>query len=337
MADTVLVTGASGFIATHCILALLEKGYSVRGTVRDLARAPALKTLLAKHDARAAGVSLLRADLTSDDGWAQALEGCRYVLHVASPNPLLEPKDKNALVAPAREGALRVLRAAKAAGVQRVVLTSSIVAITGIRHAGAHTYTEADWTDADAAEATAYTRSKTLAERAAWDYVNGEGRGLELASVNPALVLGPVLEKDFGTSAELVHQILARKVPGFPRLGFSIVDVRDVASLHLLAMTSPAANAERFIATQSFLWMEEVGAILREAFPDRRIPKANVPDFAVRLMSIVNPPVKRVLPELGRRRDLSWEKAERLLGWKPRSAKDAILATAKSMIELGIV
>lgn len=337
MADTVLVTGASGFIATHCILALLEKGYSVRGTVRDSARAPALNALLAKHDARAAGISLLRADLTSDDGWAKALEGCRYVLHVASPNPLLEPKDRDALVAPAREGALRVLRAAKAAGVQRVVLTSSIVAITGIRHAGEHTYTEADWTNADAPEATAYTRSKTLAERAAWDYANSEGRGLELATVNPVLVLGPVLEKDFGTSAELIHQILGRKVPGFPRLGFSIVDVRDVAALHLLAMTSPAAKGERFIATESFLWMEEVGAILRAAFPDRRIPKANVPDFAVRLMSMVNPPVKRVLPELGRRRDLSWEKAKSLLGWKPRSAKDAILATAKSMIELGIV
>ncbi|MFO1187579.1 MAG: hypothetical protein U1E87_09120 [Alphaproteobacteria bacterium] len=167
--------------------------------------------------------------------------------------------------------------------------------------------------------------------------MNGDGRGLELATVNPALVLGPVLEKDFGTSAELVHQILARKVPGYPRLGLSIVDVRDVASLHLLAMTSPAAKGERFIATERFLWMDEVGAILREAFPNRRIPSARVPDFAVRAMSLVNPPVKRVLPELGRRRDLSWEKAQRLLGWRPRPAKEAILATAKSMIELGIV
>lgn len=337
MADTVLVTGASGFIATHCILALLDKGYSVRGTIRDAARGGALKSLLTKHDQRAAGVSLMRADLNSDEGWAEALAGCRFVLHIASPNPLLEPRDRDALVAPAREGALRVLRAAKEAGVSRVVLTSSIVAITGVRHAGAHTYTEADWTNPDAPEATAYTRSKTLAERAAWDYVNGEGRGLELATVNPALVLGPVLENDFGTSAELVHQILARKVPGYPRLGFSIVDARDVASLHLLAMTSPAAKGERFIATERFLWMDEVGAILREAFPSRRIPKARVPDFAVRLMSLVNPPVRRVIPELGRRRDLSWEKAQRLLGWQPRSAKEAILATAKSMIELGIV
>jgi dihydroflavonol-4-reductase len=339
MADTVLVTGASGFIATHCILALLDKGYAVRGTVRDLTRAAALKASLAKHNPKAAGISLVRAELTSDEGWADAARGCAYVLHVASPNPLKYPRDKNAFVAPAREGALRVLRAAKAAGVARIVLTSSIVAIAyGRNRPQDRVLTEADWTDPDGADNTAYTRSKTLAERAAWDFVNGpEGKGLELATINPALVLGPVLEQDYGTSAELVYQLLKGKVPGYPRLGFVIVDARDVAALHLAAMTAPAAKGERFIAATEFLWMEEIGKILREAYPERRLPTSRVPDFVVRLMALVNPPVRLILPELGRKRELSHDKATRLLGWQPRPARESILATAQSMIALGII
>jgi len=338
MAETVLVTGASGFIATHCILALLEKGYAVRGTVRDPARGGALKAALAKANPAAANLALVAADLNSDAGWAEAVAGCRYVLHIASPNPLTQPRDKDAFVAAARGGALRVLKAAKAAGVARVVLTSSIAAVGyGRSRPQGRALTELDWTDPDAGDVTAYPRSKTLAERAAWDYVDGEGKGLELSVVNPALVLGPALETDYGSSAELVYQILAKKIPGYPRVGFTIVDVRDVAALHLSCMTDPAAAGQRFIAAKEFMWIEDVGKILREAYPKRALPKMRVPNWAVYAMALVNPPAKLVIPELGRRRDLSHDKAMKLLGWKPRTAKESILATAESMIALGIV
>lgn len=337
MAERVLVTGASGFIASHCILALLAQGYAVRGTLRDPARADALRGALAHVNPAAGEIELVRADLSADEGWPEAVRGCSHLLHVASPNPLFQPKDKDAFLAAARGGTLRMLREAKAAGIERVVLTSSTTAVGYGRGRPQRPLTEMDWTDPDGRDVTPYARSKTLAERAAWDFVNGEGEGLELAVVNPALVLGPVLEKDYGSSNELIYQILANKVPGYPRLGFSLVDVRDVASLHIAAMLRPEAAGQRFIAAGEFMWIEDVGRILREAYPQRRLPKLRVPDVAVHVMARFNPPVKLAIPELGKRRDFSAAKAIKLLGWQPRRAKESILAAAESMIAHGIV
>ena len=339
MAERVLVTGASGFIATHCILALLNAGYGVRGTVRDLNRAAALKAMLAKHNPAATDMEFVAAELTADAGWAQAAQGCSYVLHVASPVAINSPRDPDAFVAAARDGTLRVLRAAKAAGVKRVVVTSSIAAVgSGKLQPRDRPLTEDDWTNPDGAGVEAYARSKTLAERAVWEFAKSpEGQGLEIAAVNPGLVLGPALEADYGSSNELVYQIMKNKIPGYPRTGFSLVDVRDVAGLQLLAMTKPAAAGERFICVSEFLWMNEVGAALLAAYPKRKLPKAVLPNWVVYIVAIFNPAARSILDSLGQRRDLSNAKAVSKLGWQPRGARESAVDAAKSLVDLGIV
>jgi dihydroflavonol-4-reductase len=335
---TVLVTGASGFVASHCILQLLEQGYPVRGTLRDEGRAGEVVELLSKHFGRPVRMDFVRADLTSDAGWGEAVAGCAHVLHVASPIPLVLPKDPNALVVPARDGALRVLRAAKAAGIRRVVFTSSLAAIA-YGHEGPQgaPYTEKDWTNLEGRDISAYVRSKAIAERAAWDYVGGEGRGLELVAINPGFVLGPVLGNDFGASPELIRQIMKRLLPAYPNIGFPIVDVRDVASAHLLAMTTPEAAGQRFVTAVDWSWMIEVGEVLRRAYPERRLPRGRLPDWLIKALSIFNAPLRQIVPELGRTRYVSNEKIRRVLGWRPRSNEEAILATAQTLIERSIV
>lgn len=337
----VLVTGATGFIASHCVLALIDHGHTVRGTARSAERAGHLSRTLSAYSGRPIEVPIAVADLEHDDGWAEAVAGMDYVLHVASPLPANLPKDPDELIVPAREGALRVLKASKAAGVKRVVLTSSVAAISyGWGHDRPELLTEAHWSDPDnLADNTAYTRSKTIAERAAWDFMADEGAGMEMTAVNPAAVLGPVMSGDFSASLELVTQLLGGRLPALPKMGFQIVDVRDVAQAHLLAMEHPDAAGERFILADDFMWFSELADLLRENFPEyaRKIPRGSLPSWLVRLMAPFNPPVKQILPELGKRRLASSRKAREMLGWSPRSAKQAAIAGANSLVAQGVV
>lgn len=337
---TVLVTGASGYIAQQVILALLAKGYKVRGTVRSLDKGPALKELLARENPAATEIELFAADLTSDDGWDDATSGCTYVHHVASPIPAQLPKDPNDLIGPARDGALRALRAAKKAGVKRVVMTSSVAAIAYGYKKLPELLTEEDWSNPDyLKDNTAYTRSKVIAEKAAWDYVKGEGTGLELTTVNPSAVLGPVLSGDFSASLELLTQLLSGSLPATPNLGFQIVDVRDVAATHVAAMETPEAAGERFIAAGEYQWFREIAKTLRDHYPayNKKLPTRSLPSFLVSVLAFFNPVLKQVLPELDKQRIASNEKAERLLGVTFRPAVESIKAGADSLIAHKVV
>ncbi|MGV3709366.1 MAG: SDR family oxidoreductase [Gemmatimonas sp.] len=333
-----LVTGGSGFVASYCIAALLCEGYRVRTTVRSLSREPLVREMLAQAGLPSSdGLSFATADLLSDAGWDQAVNGCDYVLHVASPFPAGVPKHENDLIIPARDGALRVLRAAREAGVRRVVLTSSFAAI-GYGHAANRQtpFTEADWTD-PAAHISAYTKSKTLSERAAWDFIRNEGGVLELAVINPVGVFGPVLGPDYSSSIGLLKRMLDGGVPGCPNLWFGSVDVRDVADLHVRAMISPAANGERFLAVAGdFLSVYDIAQILRRRLGDAaaKVPSRRIPDVLVRIASLFDTAVRDTLPELGKKKNATSAKAIQRLGWQPRSSEEAIIATAESLLTL---
>lgn len=339
--STVLVTGGSGFIGSQCILQLLAAGHEVRTTVRSLKREGDVRAMLKEGGAEPGGrVSFFAADLENDAGWQEAIAGCDYVLHVASPLPPSLPKHEDDLIIPAREGTLRVLRAARDAGVKRVVMTSSFAAIGYGHKQRATPFTEADWSNLDGEDMTAYPKSKTLAERAAWDFMAREGKDLELSVVNPVGVFGPVLGPDYSTSILLVQRLMVGAVPGTPRLYFGVVDVRDVAALHLLAMTHPAAKGERFLAVSGdFLTMLEIARVLKRRLGEaaRRVPTRQLPDWLVRLAALRDPAVKLILPELGKVKNASSEKACRLLGWSPRSNEEAIVATAESLVRLGLL
>ncbi len=339
--STVLVTGGSGFIGSHAILQLLGAGHQVRTTVRDLKREPEVRAMLKAGGAEADGrLSFFPADLREDRGWREAVTGCDYVLHVASPFPPGVPRNEDELIVPAREGALRLLRAARDAGVRRVVLTSSFAAV-GYGHAPRATpFTEADWTNPGGADVGPYPKSKTLAERAAWDFVSSPGGSLELSVVNPVGVLGPVLGPDFSTSILLIKRFMDGAVPGCPRLSFGLVDVRDVADLHIRAMVNPAAKGERFIAAaHDDVPMVEVARVLKEraGAAARRVPTRQIPNWLVRIAALRDPAVRQILPELGRTKRISTDKARRLLGWSPRSYEESIVDTAQSLVRLGLL
>ena len=339
--DFVLVTGGSGFLGSHCILKLLEAGYRVRTTVRSLQRKADVREMLkvggaGPHDQ----LEFVEADLNDDKGWPEAVAGCAYVLHVASPLTIEQPKDPNMLIRPAVDGALRVLRAAREAGVKRVVLTSSFAAIGYGHPPRATPFTEADWTDIKKV-AGAYIHSKTLAERAAWDYVAGEGQGLELATVNPVVVLGPVLGRDSSPSIELVKGMLDGRFKGLPRLMIGVVDVRDVADLHVRAMTNPAANGERFLSiADDCVTMREIAQTLKDNMGDAaaRVSTLLLPNWLVRVAALFSAMARQASSgNLGKKRSISSEKARRVLGWQPRPAREAILATAESLVRHGLV
>jgi len=337
---TVLVTGASGFIGLHCVRHLLEEGYRVRGTLRTPSREARLRDALVKRVDPEDRLEFVPADLTRDEGWEKAVRGCTYVLHVASPFPAALPKHEDELILPARDGTLRVLRACADAGVERVVLTSSLAAVmAGRGRDGPHTFDESDWANVE--ESPPYEKSKAIAERAAWDFVDGlkGDPKLELAVIHPGAVLGPILEDDTGTSAELVRKLMRREFPGCPRIGFPMVDVRDVASAHVAAMTTPEAAGQRFCCCVEFAWMSEVAVILREHFADRgyRIPTRTLPNFAVRFFSLFDKTTRAVVGGLGVRWDVSNERIKRVLGWKPRSVEEMVVAMGESLIEHGVV
>jgi nucleoside-diphosphate-sugar epimerase len=339
--ELVLVTGGSGFIGAHCILQLLNAGYRVRTTVRSLDREAGVRAML-KTGGAAGGDSLsfAAADLMSDAGWPQAAAGCAFVLHVASPLPFGVPKHEDELIIPARDGALRLLRAARDAGVRRVVLTSSFAAIGYGQKPTDRLFTEENWTDPNSGGVAAYAKSKTLAERAAWDFVAREGGALELVVVNPVGVFGPVLGPDYSASIQLVQRMMDGAIPGIPRLWFGVVDVRDVADLHLRAMTNPAARGERFIATAGdFMTIQEIAKLLRARMgaAAARVPTRVLPDWLLRLVALVEPSVRQIVPELGIVKNATSAKAGRVLGWRPRSSQDAIIATAESLTRLGLL
>ena len=339
--ELVLVTGGSGFIAMHCTLKLLAAGYRVRNTVRSLAREAEVRATLKAAGADAGDrLAFFGADLTADAGWAEAAAGCDCVLHVASPFPVNVPKHEDELIVPAREGALRVLRAARGAGVKRVVLTSSFAAI-GYGHAQVdRAFTEHDWTSPDGDGVTAYAKSKTLAERAAWDFMAREGGDMELAVVNPVGVFGPALGADFSTSIEIIKRMMDGALPALPRVTFGVVDVRDVADLHLKAMTDPEAAGERFLAVAGeFVSMRDIGLMLKRRMGPaaRRVPTRELPDWLLRVVALVDKSVGQIVPELGKRKNASADKARRTLGWSPRSAEDAVVATAESLVSLGLL
>lgn len=331
--ERVLVTGGSGFLGGWCIASLLGSGYSVRTTLRDLSREGEVRDAVAAAGAEAGGLDIVRADLLKDDGWADAVDGCDYVLHIASPLPAKQPKDANEVIVPARDGTLRVLRASLDAGVKRVVMTSSVAAVRGSADHGDRTLTEEDWSDPEDTNMTPYSRSKTTAERAAWAFVRERGAEDRLAAVNPGAIIGPLLSDDPSYSLQAIERMLGG-VPGFPKLGFSFVDVRDVADLHRLAMTAPEAGGERFLAVQTFLWMAEVGALLRERLGERarKVPTRNVPNIAVRAMALFDPGIRSVVSDLGKRVNYSAEKARTRLGWSPRPVEDSIVDTAESFL-----
>ena len=335
---TVLVTGGSGYLGGWCLVELLRRGYRVRTTVRDASREAEVRTGIETEVDAGDRLTVLPADLSSDDGWGQAVEGCDYVMHVASPFPPVQPKDPDELIVPAREGTLRVLRAALEAGVERIVVTSSVAAVGGSTSRSSRPLTEEDWTDSDNPKLTPYTRSKTIAERAAWGLVEERGEAAKLAVVNPGAILGPLLSDDRSFSLELIERLL-KGMPGTPRLGYSIVDVRDVADLQVRAMTAPEAGGERFIAVNEFRWMSEVAAVLRDRLGPgaSKVPKRAVPDLLVRGMAIFDPSVRSIVGQLGRRVETSSEKARTLLGWSPRPVEETVVDCAQSLISEKVV
>jgi nucleoside-diphosphate-sugar epimerase len=339
--STVLVTGGSGFVGSHGILQLLAQGHQVRTTVRNLKREGEVRAMLKAGGAESGDrLSFFAAELERDAGWKDAVTGCEYVLHVASPFPQTVPKDENELIVPAREGALRVLRASRDAGVKRVVLTSSFAAI-GYGHKQREApFTENDWTDPSGDDVQPYVKSKTLAERAAWDFIAKDGGGLELAVVNPVGIFGPVLGPNYATSILIVQRLMDGALPGCPRLYFGVVDVRDVADLHIRAMTQPAAKGERFLAVGGpFMSMVEIAKVLKSRMgaAAKRVPTRQLPDWLVRIASLRDPAVKQILPELGKVKNATNEKARRVLGWAPRPNEESIVATAESLLRLGLL
>lgn len=339
--ELALVTGGSGFIGAHCILQLLKAGYRVRTTVRSLEREAGVRAMLKAGGAEPGdALSFAAADLLSDAGWPAAVGGCDYVLHVASPFPLGVPKHADELIVPAREGALRVLGAARDAGVKRVVLTSSFAAIGYGSEPTDRPFSEENWTNLNGSGVSAYVKSKTLAERATWEFAASNGSAMELSVVNPVAVFGPVLGPDYSTSIEIIRRLMDGTMPGCPRLSFGIVDVRDVADLHLRAMTSPAARGERFLAvTGDFMTIQEIAQVLRARMGDqaRRVPTRVLPDWVVRLVARFDKSVAQIVPELGKFKNATSEKARRVLGWAPRSREDAIVATAESLARFGLL
>jgi len=337
--NKVLLTGITGFLGSHTAIQLLNKGYTVIGTLRDPSRSQSIKEVIAQH-APVEKLSFAQAGLKDVMVWKKLTKDVDYVMHIASPFPRKLPKKEDELIIPAKQGTLNILRAAANNGVKRVVLTSSSGAIIYGKPKDQRngTYTEEDWTDvSNKKDSTPYFRSKTMAEKAAWDFMERDQSGMELTTICPGAILGPVLEKDFGTSANIVIKTMDGSTPAIPQIGFDVVDVRSVADLHIKAMEKPEAAGERFIGSAGFLSFKDVADILREAYPNRKIPKAVLPNFAVRLFSNFDATLKPILVDLGTVRMVDNSKAKRLLNWNPLSPREAVLACAESVMEQGLV
>ena len=337
----VLVTGGSGFIAGHCILHLLQQGYEVRATIRSLAKEgrarDALRDAGMVDDSR---LTFVAADLLRDEGWGDAVADVDAVLHVASPVQPGHVANEDEVIVPAREGTLRVLRAARDARVKRVVLTSAFHAVGWGHPHGDHVFTERDWTVVDAPGVDAYGKSKTLAERAAWDFIAAQGGGLELVTMLPVAVMGPVMGRDVSGANHIVQRLLNGEVPAMPNLFFPVVDVRDVAAAHVLAITHDRAAGERFLLSNGrALAFREIADILRAELGDdaRRVPTRSMPDLVVRIAALFSATMRPVVNDLGYAKKTSNEHARAVLGWTPREPREAIVAAARSMVQHGLV
>ena len=337
MADAVLLTGISGFLGGHVALALLRAGYAVRGSLRDMGRADAVRASLAGAGADTARLDFVALDLLSDAGWAEAMAGVRFLQHPASPFFLTAPADPQALIAPAVEGTRRALTAALAAGVERVVLTSSIAAIQYGHADTGRLLDEADWTDPHSPRANAYARSKTLAEREAWALMAAAGRTRDLAVLNPAVLFGPLLDDDPGTSALLIRRLLGGRLPALPPLHLSCADVRDVAALHVDAMTDPAAGGERCIVAEGTYGLPDIAAMLRPTFPEHRIPRRTLPLWLVHLAALFDADLRANIEETGAPKRFASTRAPARLGRPLISTAEAARATAHSLIARGLV
>ena len=333
--QTVLVTGASGFIAKHCIVRLLKEGYKVRGSLRTPSREDEVRAAIAPH-VPIDNLSFVTLDLMSDANWDVAMKGCTYVMHVASPFPNAEPKDENELIIPARDGALRALRAAALAGVKRTVLTSSMAAIAyGHDKDASYVYDEKDWSNLGG-DISAYLKSKTIAEKAAWDFIKtDEAKGMELSVINPGAVLGPLLDNTYSTSGELVGKLLRGEVPACPNVGFSCIDVRDIADAHFAAMIKPVAAGRRYLCIGEYAWMIDISKILYEA--GYKTPTKKLPNFMVHILGVFDKTVRMIKGGLGKKENCSNDRLRAELGIEPRSLKEMTLSMASTMVEYGIV
>lgn len=333
----VLVTGATGYIAKHIILQLLERGYAVRGSVRDLARGEDIRATMAEHISD--GIELetklefVQLDLNADAGWDAAMQGVDVLLHTASPVPVAQPKDENQVIKPAVDGTLRALKAAQKAGIQRVVMTSSVAAIMHHNDIGQRTaMDERDWNDINPKFATAYSKSKTYAERAAWDYVNEDGIDINLTTINPGVVLGAPLDAKIGASVSIIERIMKRKDPAVPNLGFVCVDVRDVAKMHVNAIDTVASFDNRYIAVDRFAWFSEIADLLATEYPQRNIITRRAPNWLIRFLALFDGGLRSVSQDLGVKRELSNAAAKNDLNIEFRDIKTAVLETAQHLV-----
>lgn len=334
----VTVTGATGFIAKHLVLALLNSGYRVRGTSRSARRAGEMVSALTSGIEQGVDLSsdfeLVSADLESDEGWAAAFEGAEAVLHTASPFPATTPRDEQALIRPAVEGTRRVLSAAANAGVRRAVVTSSAAAVY-YGHPHRDVFDESVWTDLEGPGVSAYTKSKTLAEQSAWAIA--EEKGLALSVINPTLVLGPVLDRNYGTSARIVESLMTGRMPAIPNLSFGVVDVRDVADLHVRALETSESVGKRYLGVTSVEWIGDLAVMLRETYPTARVPRMRLPDWVIRAGGLVNKDMKSLVPDLGRKVAMQNGAGEALLGRPFRDARTATLDMAQSLVTQGAI
>ena len=339
--ETVLVTGGTGFVGSHCVLQLLQKGYNVKTTLRSLSRKnEVIERLKTAGITSIDNLEFIETDLTNDANWNEAVKGCKFVLHVASPIHSTLPKDENEMIRPAVDGTLRVLKAARDAGVKRVVVTSNFGAI-GYSHKDPNTeITEEEWTDPNE-KMTSYNKSKVLAERAAWDFISKEGGNLELSVINPVFILGPSLGPDLPSSFGVLNHLLDGSMKAVPNIPFNIIDVRDVADLHIRAMTNPNAKGQRFIALAGGkMAMPEIALLLKNKMPGiaKAIPTKTLPNWVIYLAALFNKQAKLVAPMLKIIRNTSSAKARKVLGWTPiANNEEAILASEESMIKFGVI
>lgn len=342
--ESILVTGGSGYVASHLILQLLGAGHTVRTSIRTPDREEHVRESLrnAGLDAGAQDrLSFFVADLMKDDNWAKAMQGCIYVHHVASPFPSSMPKDEDDIIRPAREGTLRILKIARDSGVKRVIVTSSFAAI-GYGYEELPVFTEENWSILDGKiPVPAYHKSKTLAEKAAWDFIERDGGELELTVLNPTGIFGPILSSDFSSSISIIQAMMTGNTPGCPHVSFGVVDVRDLADLHIRAMTSKEARGQRFIATcdNGPVALIDIANMIRKNRPEfaQKLPSRTLPNIVVRIVALFRPSLRLILPELGVDKQIRNDKAKKVLGWKPRSIEECILDTADSLVRHGIV
>jgi len=336
----VLVSGITGFVGSHVAVQLINNGYTVRGTMRNMSRKDSMQDIFRENYSGMSEVEFVKGELTNPEDWDNAMEGVDYVMHVASPLPFDLKKDENDLIIPAREGTLNVLKAAHKHNVKRVVLTSSIAAIGQGHKIRSRTYTEEDWTNLKGKkDVDPYVKSKTIAESEAWKFINQSNVNLELAVINPGYIFGPLLEKDYSDSAVIIKKILKADMPGLPRTSFPLVDVRDVAEMHVWAMEKPQAAGNRFICVNKTSWFQEIAITLKDEFPEfqGKIKTKVIPDIIIYVYGLFDTKVKSIQSELGCFKVYDNSRAVKMFNWEPRSNKEAIISMAESMIRLGVV